>query len=348
MDLEYVVEGPLLWFVFIALVSAVITRLIFFAVAIVRSTRHKQGFWSSNPGIFFRFLLPFHRAALKKPLYSLARYTFHFCLIAVPVWYSGHISLWAESRFEWEWSGLPDAMVDWMTLLVIALALYFVLRRIILPSARASSAASDYAIIVLTALPFVTGYFLTHDTLEGITFLSENMTTFHILSGELMMVMAAILFCRTRLNQENCTGCASCEISCPTETLETSDSGNLRIFTYSHYQCICCGACVNVCPENAAELRHEIGLGKFFQMAAKYKIRSVELESCESCGTLFVPEPQLDKVERSFPFDYLRLCPTCRKLRHRDVIRRISPWTQKLDGKAGEKGQPDAVQHAEP
>ncbi|MBW2064510.1 MAG: hypothetical protein JRJ03_06205 [Deltaproteobacteria bacterium] len=186
MDFAFIVEGPLLWFAFIALISAIVMRLIFFTIAIVTTSRQRDGLWSGDIGIFFRLFMPFHRAALKKPFYSLARYIFHYCLIAVPVWYSGHISLWAESRFEWEWAGLPDTLIDWMTLLIIALALYFLLRRIIPSSIRASSHASDYAIIALAALPFVTGYFLTHGTLDGITFLSENMTTIHILSGEVM------------------------------------------------------------------------------------------------------------------------------------------------------------------
>lgn len=328
MDFSSIVEGPLVWLTFIALACAVVTRLVFFVITIASRGRQREKGWSNDLAIFGRFFIPFHRAAPKKPLYSLARYIFHFCLIVVPIWYSGHISLWAESRFEWEWSGLPDTMADWMTLTLIALGSYFLLRRILPSSIRATSSVSDYVIIALASLPFATGYFLTHNTLEQVTFLSENMMTIHVLSGEAMMVMAAVLFCRTRLNAQKCTGCASCELSCPTETLESNDSGNLRVFRYSHYQCICCGACVNTCPEDAAELRHEIGLKRFFQIAAKYEIRSVELESCKNCGSLYVPGPLLDKVGKSFPYDYIRLCPTCRKSSHRDVIKRLSPWTE--------------------
>jgi len=46
---------------------------------------------------------------LKKPIYAVVRYIFHICLIAVPVWLSGHIALWEESRFELNWRALPDA-----------------------------------------------------------------------------------------------------------------------------------------------------------------------------------------------------------------------------------------------
>ena len=141
-----------------------------------------------------------------------------------------------------------------------------------------------------------------------------------------MIVAVAFLFCRTRMNVLKCTGCGSCVLSCPTSTLVSEDSGNLRMFHYSHYQCICCGSCVDTCPENAADLRHEIGLARFFQVFAKQEIRSVELESCNRCGALFVPEPLMGKIQKSFAHEYLKLCPNCRKRSMGDYLKQHSPW----------------------
>lgn len=144
-----------------------------------------------------------------------------------------------------------------------------------------------------------------------------------------MIIMVAFLFYRTRLNKEKCIGCTACELSCPTGTLESEDEKNLRIFTYSHYQCICCGACVNTCPENAADLRHEISLRKFFQVAPKQEIRSVELKACERCGAFFMPEPQLDKIGQTFTDDYMYFCGRCRKVNIGNVLYQLSPWHRK-------------------
>jgi formate hydrogenlyase subunit 6/NADH:ubiquinone oxidoreductase subunit I len=57
-------------------------------------------------------------------------------------------------------------------------------------------------------------------------------------------------------------------------------SGNLidpkiRIFSYQHYQCVCCGACVNACPEEAAALRHEISHKKFFRILSRQEIKAI-------------------------------------------------------------------------
>ena len=329
MDFLSFIEGPLLWIVFLLFIIEIIIRIIFFFFEIIKSSRDKDHRLRYDLATFGRSLLPFHNAARKKPIYAIVRYVFHICLIAVPVWFSGHIALWEESRFEWTWISLPDTWADWMTLLLLGIAVYFLIRRITAKDIRFNTSVTDYVIILLTALPFITGYFLTHGSLDSIAFLGNNMWTIHIASGEVMIIMAVFLFCRTRLNTQKCTGCSACALQCPTGTLESTDEGNLRIFTYSHYQCICCGACVNTCPEEAAELRHEISFARFFQIMPKQEIRSVELTACERCGSLFAPVPQLDKIGQTFAQEYLRFCPRCRMVNIGDLLHQLSPWHRK-------------------
>jgi NAD-dependent dihydropyrimidine dehydrogenase PreA subunit/nitrate reductase gamma subunit len=329
MEFLSFIEGPLLWIVFLLFIIGIIIRIVFFCFEIIKSSRDKDYRLRYSLATFGRSLLPFHNAFRKKPLYATLRYIFHICLIAVPIWFSGHIALWEESRFEWTWRSLPDAWADYMTLLLLGLATYFLIRRITAKDIRLHSSMPDYIIILLTALPFITGYFLTHGSLDSIAFLGDNMWTIHIFSGEAMILMAVFLFCRTRLNTQKCTGCAACELNCPTGTLESTDEGNLRIFTYSHYQCICCGACVNTCPEEAAELRHEISFARFFQIVPKQEIRSVELTACERCGALFAPVPQLDKIGQTFTHEYLRFCPRCRMVNIGDLLHQLTPWHRK-------------------
>jgi Pyruvate/2-oxoacid:ferredoxin oxidoreductase delta subunit len=329
MDFSSFIESPLLWIIFLLFIVGIIARISFFLFEIIKSSRDKEYRLRYSFATFGRSLLPFHNAVIKKPLYSILRYIFHICLITVPIWLAGHIALWEESRFELTWRSLPDAWADWMTLLLLGLAVYFLIRRIVVKDIRFNSCVTDYVLIILTALPFVTGYFLTHGSLEAIGFLGNNMWTIHILSGEAMILMAVFLFCRTRLTTQKCTGCAACELQCPTGTLESKDEGNVRIFTYSHYQCICCGACVNTCPEEAAELRHEISFARFFQIVPKQEIRSVKLTACERCGALFAPEPQLDKIEKIFTHEYLRFCPRCRMVNIGDLYHQLSPWHRK-------------------
>jgi ferredoxin/nitrate reductase gamma subunit len=326
MDFDYFVEGPLLQIVFYVFIIGVILRIAFFLYSIIRCGEKKD----FNPIYLLKnFTLsffPLHKVVIKKPVYATLRYIFHACMVIVPIWFSGHIALWEDSSFEWYWTAIPDEWADWMTILLLFLAAYFLIRRIVLTNIRTVSSLSDHLVIVIAALPFLTGYFLTHGTLGSMSFFENNMLTIHILSGEAFMIVAVFLFCRTRLNTEKCITCGACDLSCPTGTLEARDEGAMRIFTYCHYQCICCGACINTCPEGAAELRHEISFARFFQVASKQEIRSSKLKACERCGVLYVPEPQLDKINQNYSFDYTRFCPRCRKLNIGEVLRQLSPW----------------------
>lgn len=307
------VEGPLLRFAFALLFLGVAARMGFSIFAILGSAGVKLPMWKYVLLCLARSFVPFHKAIKKKPLYTLIRYVFHMCLFAVPVFLFEHIVLWEESRLEWGWAALPGHWADRLTLLVLALLLAFLLRRTLAPRVRASSSVTDYLFLLVVSLPFLTGYFLSHGTPDFLSLLDKDMWTIHILSGETMLISSTFLFCRTRLAEDKCTGCAACVVSCPTGTLEATDKGTNRVFSYSNYLCICCGSCVGSCPEDAGELRHKISLRRFLPFPSKTMVRSVRLEACERCGALFVPEPQIRKVLQTIAEDVPRLCLECKK-----------------------------------
>jgi NAD-dependent dihydropyrimidine dehydrogenase PreA subunit len=330
MDIAAIIEGSLLKFCFIFLAVGLILRLAFFIFSIIKGSKDKedQGIYLFKT--FGRSLAPFHNAVLKKPVYAVLRYVFHICLFVVPIWLAGHISLWEDSSLEWSWTPLPDEWADFMTILLLALVVFFMIRHFATKEVRMKSSLADYIIILIAALPFGTGYCLTHGTLDMIPLIGENMWTIHILSGEIMIVFTVFLFCRTRMIEKRCTGCAACVLACPTGTLESKDIKNSRLFNYSHYQCISCASCIDACPEDAAELRHEISLKMLYNIFAKKEIRSVELLSCKRCGALFAPEPLMEKIHKSYTDEYLAFCPDCRKRNTGEYLKKISPYHQKL------------------
>lgn len=327
MDLYSFSTGPLLWVIFSIFILCVLARMTFFMAAITRSPKLKALGPFAAILSFFRFFAPFHVGILKRPIYAPLRHIFHICLVVVPIWLAGHITLWEESRLEWSWTAIPDEWADVMTLIVITLAAFFFVRRVIMKDIRRNSSVMDFVVILLTALPFLSGYFLKHSTIESVPFLSDKMWFIHVFSSCAMILMAGVLFCRTRMIEKLCVACTACEQSCPTGTIEYHDQGRQRTFTYSHYQCICCAACVKTCPENAAELRHELSLKRFFQILGKHVIRTAEMQACEKCGTLFAPQPQMQKVAKIFTHhDYLRFCQNCRKTNIGNVYQRLNPW----------------------
>jgi nitrate reductase gamma subunit len=191
VDFFLFVEGPLLWIAFLTFfIGSILRAALFLSVSRKRDKIIYQYFsWKYVLTTFGRWLLPLNKAVVKNPVFTILGYMFHICLIVVPIWFSGHISLWEESRFEWSWTPIPDGLADWMTLIFMAIALFFLLRRIISADIRLLSTFSDYLLIVVVALPFITGYFLTHGTVDNIGFLGENIQLIHMLSGELMLIL---------------------------------------------------------------------------------------------------------------------------------------------------------------
>ena len=191
MDFFLFVEGPLLWIAFLTFfIGSILRAALFLSVSRKRDKIIYQYFsWKYVLATFGRWLLPLNKDVAKNPVFTILGYMFHICLIVVPIWFSGHISLWEESRFEWSWTPIPDGLADWMTLIFLAIALFFLLRRIISADIRLLSTFSDYLLIVVVALPFITGYFLTHGTVDNIGFLGENIQLIHMLSGELMLIL---------------------------------------------------------------------------------------------------------------------------------------------------------------
>jgi nitrate reductase gamma subunit len=191
VDFFLFVEGPLLWIAFSTFfIGSILRAALFLSVSRKRDKIIYQYFsWKYVLATFSRWVLPLNKDVVKNPIFTILGYIFHICLIVVPIWFSGHISLWEESRFEWFWTPIPDGLADWMTLIFLAIALFFLLRRIISADIRLLSTFSDYLLIVVVALPFITGYFLTHGTVDNIGFLGENIQLIHMLSGELMLIL---------------------------------------------------------------------------------------------------------------------------------------------------------------
>jgi len=191
MDFFAFVEGPLLWIAFFTfIIGSLVRAALFLFVSREKDKIIYQHFsWKYVLTTIGRWLLPLNKSVIKNPVFMILAYIFHFCLIVLPIWVYQHVIYWEISRFEWSWVSLPVGLADWMTLIFLAIALFFLVRRIVSPDIRLLSTFSDYFLLIVTTLPFLTGYFSAHGTLDGILFFKNNMQLLHILSGELMLIL---------------------------------------------------------------------------------------------------------------------------------------------------------------
>jgi len=190
-SLYNLVRGPLVWIAFFVFVGGSIYRArglillakkekVIFPFISLRATLRSLLHW----------LIPFgSRRWRMKPVVTIMTFLFHIGLVFTPIFLLSHNILWHES---WgiTWWTLPESTADIMTLIVIFTSIFFFLRRFFAPEVKFVTFTSDYIILAISFLPFLTGFLAYHQMLLP----HKTMVILHILFGEVMLI--AIPFTR--------------------------------------------------------------------------------------------------------------------------------------------------------
>ena len=88
------VEGPLLWIAFLTFLIGSALRLLFFITLSTKKDkpiyRYFSFKWMSLS--ILRWLLPLNVDLKKNPVFTILGYIFHICLLAVPIFFSAHVT----------------------------------------------------------------------------------------------------------------------------------------------------------------------------------------------------------------------------------------------------------------
>ena len=180
-------RGPLVWVAVIVFVVGTIYR----AVQLFGLTEKKEQAFCPSGGIRtdspeerkFKAVVAWRNSLIgRHPVMAIVSLVFHFCLFAVPVLTHAHHVLLRES-LGISFLSLPDGVIDVLTVVVLAGALFFLVRRLVVPRVRAVSAPSDFVVLLIVTAPFLTGFIAYHQWMD-----SRAITTAHVLAGELMLI----------------------------------------------------------------------------------------------------------------------------------------------------------------
>ena len=181
------IMGPMVW---ISVLVFILGMGIRFA-GIVRGVREREAYIFSYLTLFHSarsigaWLVPFFpRAARQQPIFYGVSYLFHLALFVVLLFLSAHIVL-VEEAFNISWPALNDGFADLLTVLIIAALLFFAGRRVMVPEIKFLTSVSDFLLLLVVVLPFLTGFLAYHQV-----FAYQWMTIAHILSGEFMLIIA--------------------------------------------------------------------------------------------------------------------------------------------------------------
>lgn len=181
-----IVSGPMAWLSFIIFAGGSLYRLISMASLARKKDPMVYDYWNFKFAIrsVWHWLIPFASVNSRKhPIFTIVTFTFHFCLFFVPVFLFAHIILVSEA-FNISWWYLPDYLADIFTLLVIGGCVFFLVRRLVVPEVKYLTSASDFVLLAVVVLPFITGFWTYHQW-----FGFRIMGIFHMLSGEIMLAI---------------------------------------------------------------------------------------------------------------------------------------------------------------
>lgn len=178
--------GPGLWITFIISIGGLILRLIYLFGLSRGQDRvfynHMSISWAMKS--ILRWLIPLGSVSLRsQPVFSLVFFIFHVCLIGVPLFLLAHNMLWDEAFGISLWS-MPDYLADVLTVIFIGCAIFLFVRRLVRPEVRILTTLWDYTLIMLTTLPFITGFLASHQWGQyDITLL------LHVLFAEILLII---------------------------------------------------------------------------------------------------------------------------------------------------------------
>jgi nitrate reductase gamma subunit len=137
----------------------------------------------------FDWAIPVKHIPRTRPVFSTISFLWHIGLIIVPIFFVSHVLLWERGIG----IALPDSLkmnkhvADGLTIATVGLTAVLFLFRALSPLTRVLSEPIDYFLLVLLAVPFVTGFFAVHAAISPLPY---NVTMLiHILSAEAIFIL---------------------------------------------------------------------------------------------------------------------------------------------------------------
>lgn len=181
-------RGPIFQFAFLFMVLGLLRHVVLAVIGVIQAIRK-----ANDRNIPIRavlkataaWLVPVERVRVN-PVFSATSMIMHVGMILVPVFLFSHVALW-EKSVGVSWPALPMGPSDVLTLITIAALFALLAIRIITRDGRALSRFEDYALLILLAVPFVSGYLALHSWLNPFNYKATMLV--HVLSGDLVLFL---------------------------------------------------------------------------------------------------------------------------------------------------------------
>jgi nitrate reductase gamma subunit len=177
--------GPMVWVSLLILVFGLIGKFIYLTNMAKKRDPYVFNYLQFKYALrsILIWFVPFATRNMRlNPAMTVVTFAFHICLILVPFLTLAHIVMWEEA-WGFGWWNLPETIAVIMSFIVLAGIVFFVARRIKLPEARYVTRTQDFLILIIVALPYLTGILAYYQIFDY-----QTMIILHIISGHLMLI----------------------------------------------------------------------------------------------------------------------------------------------------------------
>ncbi len=187
MDSVYMfLTGPMMWICFAVFIIGVIYQV----YRLYSLTKKKEpfifSFISLKYGLrsIWHWIIPFASTNMREqPAMTVVGFAFHASLILAPIFLVAHIVL-LNDAFNISYWALPNIVADVMAVMVIVGGVFFLVRRIARQEVRFVTSISDYVLLLVVVLPFITGLWSAYQ-FPGYSYA----LLVHIISGQIMLMV---------------------------------------------------------------------------------------------------------------------------------------------------------------
>lgn len=177
--------GPMMWICFITFIIGVIYQI----YRVYDLAKKKEAFMFSYISLKYslrsilHWIVPFASTNMREQsAMTILGFAFHICLLLTPIFLMAHVVLFNEA-FNISYWILPKIIADVMAVIVILGCIFFFVRRIARPEVRFVTSLSDYILLIIVALPFISGLWSVYQ-FPGHSYA----LLIHILSGQIMIM----------------------------------------------------------------------------------------------------------------------------------------------------------------
>ena len=135
-----------------------------------------------------KWLVPVGKVRTRLGL-SLTTLAFHISILLVPIFLAGHVALWRRGT-GLSWPALPNIVADVLTVVAVAAVVALILERSLALASRSLSRFQDYALPLMIAVPFVSGFLVMHPHLNPFSF--HAMLLVHVVSADIVLILTPL------------------------------------------------------------------------------------------------------------------------------------------------------------